>query len=127
MSQPRPDQVRFAFHTQLPRDDGCGIRVLQMLTGIPYDRLAAMVDWGDRSVHYMRWEDVRSVLTRLGWPIGAAAEAHDWREIQGVAIVHVEGDHFILYDADNGLFYDPGVLNGPDVATQHVPISHLPV
>lgn len=57
-----------------------------------------------------------------------------WRGTQGgelgVAVVHVEGDHFILYDADDGIFYDPGQWEGPDLETQLVPLSclcvHLP-
>jgi hypothetical protein len=65
-----------------------------MLTGMSYDDVAAMIDWGD---------------------------------IQGVAIVHVQGDHFMLYDAENGLFYDPAEMEGPGVASDRVPTSYLTV
>ncbi len=45
----------------------------------------------------------------------------------GVAIVHVQGDHFMLYDAENGLFYDPAEMEGPGVASDRVPTSYLTV
>lgn len=67
----------FTFHTQLPHDDGCGLRVLQMLTDREYDDLASMVDWGDRRVHYMRWAGIRQVLDavekRHGEPMPASS------------------------------------------------------
>ncbi len=127
MSLRQPVQVRFPFHSQLPRDDGCGVRVLQMLTGMTYDQVAAMVDWGDRSVHYTRWDDVCRVLRSLGWSIGTPIRTSDWSDIQGVAVVHVDGDHFLLYDSVNRLFYDPGEPEGPAVVTSHTPTSYLTV
>lgn len=90
----QPGQARFPFHSQLPRDDGCGVRVLQMLTGMTYDQVAAMVDWGDRSVHYTRWDDVCRVLRSLGWPIGAPIRTSEWSDIQGVAVVHARWGPF---------------------------------
>lgn len=54
MSLCPPGQVRFPFHSQLPRDDGYGVRFLQILTGMTHDQVAAMVNWGDRSVQECR-------------------------------------------------------------------------
>ncbi|WP_155644203.1 hypothetical protein [Agrobacterium radiobacter] len=42
MSLHQPGQVRFPFHSQLARDDGGGVRVLQMLTGMTYDEVARL-------------------------------------------------------------------------------------
>jgi hypothetical protein len=46
------------FVTQCPRDDGCGVFVLQMLTGKPYDQIASMIDWGDQTNHYTTWKEL---------------------------------------------------------------------
>lgn len=64
MTQSQPN--RFPFHTQCPRDDGCGVFVLQMLTGMSYDDVAAMIDWGDKSAHYTTWNDLCGVLAEIG-------------------------------------------------------------
>lgn len=61
-----------------------------------------MIDWGVRTNRTARRP------TELGWHTGGLRETKNWADVQGVAVVHVEGDHFILYDADNGIFYDPG-------------------
>ncbi|WP_157628355.1 hypothetical protein [Rhizobium leguminosarum] len=118
---------RFLFHTQRPRDDGCGVLVLQMLTGMSYDEVAAMIDWGDKSAHYTTWNDLCGVLAEIGVPIEAPIKTSRWSDIQGVAIVHVQRDHFMLYDAENGLFYDPAEMEGPGVASDRVPTSYLTV
>ena len=119
------NKVRFQFVTQVPRDDGCGVFVLQMLTGKPYDLLARMIDWGDQTNHYTTWVELRAVLKQLGWRTSELLRSTEWAEIKGIAIVHVEGDHFVLFDADNGVFYDPGLTDGPQVTTSHTPLSHL--
>lgn len=121
------DHIRFAFHTQLPRGDGCGVRALQMLTGQTYDHLASLVDWGDRSVHYMRWADITGVLDSLGVDYERPRPAGTWGEIEGIAIVHVEGDHFVFYDGAYALVYDPGEASGPTTSTRHVPMSALAI
>lgn len=59
-----------------------GVRVRQMLTGMTYDQVAP----------YTLWNDVCRVLRSLGWPIGALIRTSDWGDIQGVAVVHVDGD-----------------------------------
>ena len=127
MTRPAPETPLFQFVTQRPRDDGCGVFVLQMLTGRPYDQLADMIDWGVRTNHYTTWKELRGVLVGLGWDIGELRQARSWDDISGVAVVHVEGDHFILYDADNGAFYDPGQLEGPDRDSSLIPVSYLSV
>ncbi|WP_259671959.1 hypothetical protein [Rhizobium sp. NZLR8] len=127
MAQPNPAKVRFQFVTQRPRDDGCGVFVLQMLTGRPYGQLAGMIDWGAQTNHYTTWKELSCVLSEMGWRIGEVRKVESWSDVIGVAVVHVEGDHFILYDADNGIFYDPGQWEGPDLDTQLVPLSYLPV
>lgn len=127
MPYPTPDRIRFIFSTQLPRDDGCGLVVAQMLTGRPYEEIAALVDWGSRPDHYMSWETVCDLLAKLDLKLGDSAEATRWSEIHGLAFVHVEPDHYILYDADNQVFYDPGLAEGPDTETSLVPMEYYPV
>jgi len=127
LTQPATDKVRFEFVTQCPRDDGCGVFVLQMLTGKPYDQIASMIDWGVQTNHYTTWKELRGVLSALGWRTGGLRKAESWDDVCGVAVVHVEGDHFILYDADNGIFYDPGQPDGPNLHSRLVPMSYLPV
>lgn len=127
MTLPASENVRFQFATQRPRDDGCGLFVLQMLTGRPYEQLAGMIDWGVRTNHYTTWKELRGVLAELEWSTGELRAAEKWDDIGGVAIVHVQGDHFILYDADNGAFYDPGQPKGPAIESSLIPMSYLPV
>ncbi|MDP9762480.1 MULTISPECIES: hypothetical protein [Agrobacterium] len=81
MNQSQPN--RFAFHTQCPRDDGCGVFVLQMLTGMSYDDVAAMIDWGDKSAHYTSWNDLCGVLAEIGWSIEVPIKTSRWSDIQG--------------------------------------------
>ncbi|WP_245434972.1 hypothetical protein [Rhizobium anhuiense] len=127
MTQPAADKVRFEFVTQCPRDDGCGVFVLQMLTGKPYDQIASMIDWGVQTNHYTTWKELRGVLSALGWRPGGLRKAESWDDVCGVAVVHVKGDHFILYDADNGIFYDPGQPDGPNLHSRLVPMNYLAV
>lgn len=127
MTQPAADKVRFEFVTQCPRDDGCGVFVLQMLTGKPYDQIASMIDWGVQTNHYTTWKELRGVLSALGWRTGGLRKAESWDDVCGVAVVHVEGDHSILYDADNGIFYDPGQPDGPNLHSRLVPMNYLAV
>lgn len=125
MKRPAPDKVRFQFVTQRPRDDGCGVFVLQMLTGKTYEQIAAMIDWGVQKNHYTTWKELAGVLTELGWSIGEPHKVNNWSDVSGLAVVHVEVDHFMLYD--NGIFYDPGQWEGPDLDSDSIPISYLPV
>ncbi len=117
--------MRFSFLSQRPRDDGCGIVVLQMLTNMTYDDIAHRVSWGDRTVHYMTWVDICAVLRGLGWAIEKPIAIDGWAEIEGIAIVHVKPDHFILYDADEGLFYDPAAEQGPVGFVDLTPMTYL--
>lgn len=125
MAELAADSVRYEFVTQLPRDDGCGVCVLQMLTGKSYDQIACMIDWGVQTSHYTTWKELQGVLVDLGWNIGQVRKAQSWGDIAGPAIVHVEGDHFILYDGDEGVFYDPGLQQGPHLTTRLVPLTYL--
>ena len=75
--------------------------MLQMLTGKPYDEIARLIDWGVQTDHYTTWKELRGALTELGWQIDELHEAVRWDDIAGLAIVHVIGDHFILYDAES--------------------------
>lgn len=127
MTQPAPDKIRFQYVSQHPRDDGCGVFVLQMLTGMAYDQIATMIDWGKQENHYTTWKELRGVLTALGWQIGEVRKADSWDDIHSLSVVHVQEDHFLLYDADNVIFYDPGQLEGPDIKSSSIPISYLPV
>lgn len=127
MALPLPSKIRFEFLTQLPRDDGCGLVVAQMLTGRPYNEIAGLVEWGTQTDHYMSWDTVRDLLGKLDVILGESRPAKSWPEIRSLAFVHVEPDHYILYDADNGVFYDPGLPVGPDTQTSLVPIAYYPV
>lgn len=127
MTLPEPGKIRFTFLTQLPRDDGCGLVVAQMLTGRPYEDLAALVDWGDQSSHYMSWETVKDLLSKLDLILGESRQATRWADIRGLAFVHVKPDHYVLYDAENAVFYDPGLAAGPDTETSLVPMAYYPV
>jgi hypothetical protein len=117
----------FQFVTQLPRDDGCGVVVLQMLSGQPYEQLAGMIDWGRQTNHYMTWGQLFDVLVKLRLNIGESRVATSWADIDGVAVVHLQGDHYILCDADNAVFYDPGLAVGPDTESSLIPMSYFSV
>jgi len=67
------------------------------------------------------------MMRSLGWPIGTPIRTSDWSDIQGVAVVHVDEDHFLLYDSVSRLFYDPGEPEWPAVVTSHTPTSYLTV
>ena len=127
MTQVEPQDVRFVFATQRPREDGCGGLVLQMLTGVPYDEIARRLGWTGDSVHHSSWVEMRKVLTGLDWQFDEPVLAKSWDDVQGLAIVHVREDHFMLYDGENGLFYDPGELSGPQPASARVPIAFMAV
>ena len=98
-----------------------------MLTGKSYGEIAGMIDWGVQKNHYTTWKELRGVLSALGWQADELYSAKSWGDISGLAIVHVEGDHFILYDAEDGAFYDPGLLDGPNVNSDRIPVSYLRV
>ncbi|WP_203568287.1 hypothetical protein [Aestuariimicrobium ganziense] len=115
------------FVTQLPRDDGCGVVVLQMLSGRTYDEIAAIIDWPIPGVHYSTWTEIMAGLDALGIAHGEVMPAETWDEVTGLAVVHVQPDHFILVDLDRGLFYDPGQEAGPQTSSEAVPRSWLPV
>jgi len=127
MTQVEPWGVRFDFATQRPRDDGCGGFVLQMLTGVPYDEIARRLGWTGDSVHHSSWVEMRKVLTGLDWQFDEPVLAKSWDDVQGLAIVHVREDHFMLYDGENGLFYDPAELSGPQQSSEQVPIAFMAV
>ena len=84
-----------------------------------------MIDWGAQKNHYTTWKELRGVLTELGWSIGELRRVDNWSDVSGLAVVHVEEDHFVLFD--NGMVYDPGQGDGPDLSSESIPISYLPV
>ena len=115
------------FFTQRPREDGCGVVTLQMLTGRPYDELAALFDWTGKAVRQTTWSELRSVLAGLGWQLGEITAVASWDEIGDLAIVHVMDDHFMLYDGRGGIFYDPWEWEGPQQTSNRVPLSFVAV
>lgn len=127
MAFPARSKIRFKFLTQRPRDDGCGLIVAQMLTGRSYEEIAGLVDWGNQTSHYMSWGAVKNLLSELDLTRGASRPTTDWSEIEGLAFVHVQPDHYILYDADNEVFYDPALVVGPDTETNLIPIAYYQV
>ena len=127
MSNADPATSRFPFVTQLPRYDGCGVAVLQMLTGKSYAELAAAIAWRDPAIHHMTWDLMRRALADSGMQFGAVREAKSWSDVEGVSVVHVQPDHFTLYDASTGEIYDPGKAEGPSREKTSVPLSFLPV
>ena len=127
MSLPSPDEIRFPFCTQRPSEDGCGAYVLQMLTGKTLPELEAMIGWKTGELRRSVWSDLIGVLSDLGWTMGEPEPTANWGTVQGVAIVHVAEDHFMLYDADNAVFYDPWAWEGPALASNRVPLSYLSV
>ena len=118
---------KLEFATQRPREDGCGVVTLQMLTGKPYDDIAAMFDWTGKAHHQTTWSDLRPVLTALGWHVSEVVAASSWDGIKTLAIVHVMDDHFMLYDGQSGLFYDPWEWEGPQHTSDRVPLSFATV
>ena len=120
-----PGKARFTFVTQQPNDGGCGVVALQMLTGLSFAEIASMIDWGTRrgSPHHLEGREARPPA-RLGWTVATPRRVNAWQRITGVALVHVKEDHFMLYDAENRLFYDPAQWQGPDATTMQVPISY---
>ena len=127
LSQPSRAAIRFPFFTQRPTEDGCGAYVLQMLTGMPLSDLETMIGWEAGELRRSVWPDLIRVLGALGWEIGAPLAVTSWDAVRGVAIVHVAEDHFMLYDADNAVFYDPWEWEGPAFACNRVPLSYLSV
>lgn len=122
-----PDRPHLTFQTQLPRDDGCGVVVLSMLTGKPYGEVAAMIDWKGKVYHHTSWPDLRGVLAGLGWQMGEITPVTFWNEVHGMAIVHVMPDHFMLFDEDSGLYYDPGQAEGPQHMSMLQPLCFVTV
>lgn len=127
MSLPSPTAIRFPFLTQRPTEDGCGAYVLQMLTGTPLRDLETRIGWKAGELRRSVWPDLIRVLTDFGWEIGTPQAVTSWDAVQGVAIVHVAEDHFMLYDADNAVFYDPWEWEGPSLDSNRVPLSYLTV
>lgn len=127
MTRPSPDTIRLTFHTQRPREDGCGVFVLQMLTGKDFDALAGMIDWGEEAVYHTKWSDLTKVLTSLGWTQHGPYAINTWDDVEGLAIAHVYDDHFMIYDADQSVFYDPWEWTGPSTQSTRLPLSYLRV
>ena len=115
------------FITQRPREDGCGVVTLQMLTGQSYDEIAALFDWSGKTHHQTNWSDLRPVLASFGWQLGEIKAAAGWDDISDLAIVHVMDDHFMLYDGRSGVFYDPWEWEGPQQTSSRVPLSFVTV
>ena len=113
LSQPSRAAIRFPFFTQRPTEDGCD--------------LEAMIGWEAGELRRSVWPDLIRVLGALGWEVGAPMAVTSWDAVRGVAIVHVAEDHFMLYDADNAVFYDPWEWEGPALACNRLPLSYLSV
>lgn len=128
LTVPSTEEIRFIpFLTQRPREDGCGVVVLQMLTGKTYGEIAGMITWDDETIHRSTWGTIVGVLGKLGWRFGGPAAVNQWDEVCGVAVVHVLDDHFMLYDADQKVFYDPWEWQGPSSQSARVPLSFMSV
>lgn len=127
MPLPAPGAIRLPFLTQRPREDGCGLFVLQMLTGKPFEQLVGMIDWGTKTIYQTGWSDLTGVLAGFGWRFDGPHGINTWDEVTGLAIVHVLDDHFMLYDADQAVFYDPWEFTGPSIDTVRHPLSYLRV
>ncbi|MGV3575626.1 MAG: hypothetical protein ACO1O4_10895 [Devosia sp.] len=119
--------TEIAFHTQRPREDGCGVVTLQMLTGKPYDEIADLFDWTGKSHHQTNWNELRPALAGLGWQLGEITAVAGWDDIRSLAIVHVMDDHFMLYDGRSGVFYDPWEWEGPQQTSNRAPLSFVTV
>lgn len=115
------------FITQRPREDGCGGVVLQMLTERPFDEIMARIGWGENDLRRSTWDDLIRILGEDGWQFGTPVECTSWDEVRGIAIVHVHDDHFMLYDADNAVFYDPFEFEGPQATSKRIPMRYLTV
>lgn len=115
------------FITQRPREDGCGGVVLQMLTELPFDEIMRRIGWGETDLRRSTWDDLLRILSEEGWEVGTPVECTSWDEVKGIAIVHVHDDHFMLYDADSGVFYDPFEFEGPQSSTKRIPMRYLSV
>lgn len=127
MTTPSPDHIRLPFVTQRPLEDGCGASVLQMLTGKPLAEIESHFGWKNGELRRSTWEDIIRILPLYGWQFGARQEVESWDDVRGLAVMHVHDDHFMLYDADNKVFYDPWEFEGPSLATNRRPISCLTV
>ena len=118
---------RLRFVTQLPRDDGCGVAVLQMLTGKSYNDIAQTVAWRDPAVHHMAWDLMLPALQASGFQVSELQQTDLWSDVAGVAVVHVQPDHFVIYDATTGEFYDPGKPTGPSGEPAAQPLSFVSI
>lgn len=118
---------RLHFITQLPRDDGCGVAVLQMLTGKSYQEIARTVAWRDPAVHHMTWNLMLPALEASGFQVGELQSTDLWSDVAGVAVVHVQPDHFVIYDANTGDFFDPGKPTGPSREPASRPLSFVSI
>jgi hypothetical protein len=122
-----PDKIRFPFFSQRPGEDACGAFVLQMLTGRRFDEVAALFNWAEGDLRRAEWANVIDALKALGWEIAEPRPASNWADVQTLAIVHVKPDHFMLYDGEAGVFYDPWEWQGPQAETSREPLTFLPV
>lgn len=115
------------FLTQRPREDGCGAVTVQMLTGKADEDIAPLFGWQADELRRTDWTNLRRVLSALDWQLGDIAPVSGWDEINDLAIVHVRDDHFMLYDGQNGLFYDPWEWQGPQQTSSRVPMTFAKV
>ena len=118
---------RINFVTQLPRDDGCGVAVVQMLTGNSYHEIAQTIPWRDPAVHHMTWDLMLPALEASGFQVGELQKTDLWSNVAGLAVVHVQPDHFIIYDANTGEFFDPGKSTGPSREPRTQPLSFVSI
>lgn len=116
---------RLHFVTQLPREDGCGVAVLQMLSGRSYNEIAQTIAWRDRAVHHMTWDLMLPALEASGFQVGELQNTDLWSNVAGLAVVHVQPDHFVIYDATTGNFFDPGKPTGPSREPTTRPLSFV--
>jgi len=98
-----------------------------MLTAETYDSIAARIGWREGDLRRSTWADLIRILTDLGWKVGAPIPTNSWQEITSLSIVNVKEDHFMLFDGENRVFYDPWEFEGPQQVTNRVPNAYLPV
>jgi hypothetical protein len=115
------------FHTQRPREDGCGAVTVQMLTGKGHDEVLPLFGWGPEDLRRTDWTNLQQVLTTLGWQMSEITPVSSWDQISDLAVVHVRDDHFMLYDGRSGVFYDPWEWEGPQQTSSRVPMTFVRV
>jgi hypothetical protein len=74
------------FHTQRPREDGCGAVTVQMLTGKGHDEVLPLFGWGPEDLRRTDWTNLQQVLTTLGWQMSEITPVSSWDQISDLAV-----------------------------------------